>query len=431
MGGFHTYYGSTVVHPLGLAILFVLIAILLMVPRRLAFLPILTLACFIPSAQRIIIAGADFSFFRILIVFGFIRIISRGEAKSLKIITMDWLLIAWVVFGGLGYTLRIGTVDALVNRCGWALDVAGGYFLFRCLIRTWDDLKSIFDFTALLSVAVAALMAVEWSTGRNLFSVFGGVPSVTRVREGRLRCQGAFSHAILAGCFWALLIPGIVGRYWGESHRQRMIVSVVACFAIVGFSSSSTPLMTLTAGFLGIMLFRLRRSMQTLRWLTVIVLITLHFTMDKPIWHLMARADFVGGSTGWHRYVIFDTAIKHLSDWIALGVSNPLAWKVWQMRDITNQYLYEGFNGGGLALFFFLATMACGFVYVGRMVRALEGMPNQFFVWTLGVLLASHAVTFLGVTYFGQISALWHLSLAMIASVYVMSPEELGFEEYD
>ena len=42
-------------------------------------------------------------------------------------------------------------------------------------------------------------MILEHLTGRNVFSVFGGVPEFTVIREGKLRAQAAFAHAIVAG----------------------------------------------------------------------------------------------------------------------------------------------------------------------------------------------------------------------------------------
>ena len=63
------------------------------------------------------------------------------------------------------------------------------YFLFRCLVRTWDDIARTAMGFAVISVPVAVAFLVENQTGYNVFSTLGGVEESTLVREGRIRCQ--------------------------------------------------------------------------------------------------------------------------------------------------------------------------------------------------------------------------------------------------
>ena len=63
---------------------------------------------------------------------------------------------------------------------------------------------------------------IESQTGRNLFSAFGGVPVLTDMREGKLRCSGAFGNSILAGCFWASLMPLMVARGFQQGANRRV-----------------------------------------------------------------------------------------------------------------------------------------------------------------------------------------------------------------
>src|SRR5690606_21040287 len=105
-------------------------------------------------------------------------------------------------------------VGALINRLGASFDTVGMYFLFRMLVRSLEDLKQTVTWCAVAAVPVAVAFLIENRTGRNLFAFLGGVPQLTIVRDGRLRCQGAFPHAILAGCFWASLVPLFVAMWW-------------------------------------------------------------------------------------------------------------------------------------------------------------------------------------------------------------------------
>jgi hypothetical protein len=86
-----SYVGQTTVHPLGLLAVFVLGICVLFLPRRWSVLPLLIIACFIPSVQRIIIAGLNFDFIRIMVLFGVMRLIllsSLAQYRLLKIISL-------------------------------------------------------------------------------------------------------------------------------------------------------------------------------------------------------------------------------------------------------------------------------------------------------------------------------------------------------
>ena len=54
-------------------------------------------------------------------------------------------------------------------------------------------------------------------------AAMGGVPEITVVREGRLRCQGAFAHPILAGCFWAEQLPLIAALSAGNPANATLV----------------------------------------------------------------------------------------------------------------------------------------------------------------------------------------------------------------
>ena len=58
------------------------------------------------------------------------------------------------------------------------------YFLFRCLVRTWEDVDRVVLGFIVISVPVAIFFLIERSTGRNLFAMFGGVPLITDIRDG-------------------------------------------------------------------------------------------------------------------------------------------------------------------------------------------------------------------------------------------------------
>src|SRR5690606_19445613 len=121
-------------------------------------------------------------------------------------------------------------------------DAAGMYLLFRVLIRDMEDICAFAKAIAFISVPVAAAFTVEYVTRYNMFSVFGRVPEITEMRQGKLRCQGAFPHPIIAGCFWATVLPLVIGLWWAKpKYRWLSAVGVICCTWIVFTTASSTP----------------------------------------------------------------------------------------------------------------------------------------------------------------------------------------------
>ena len=179
---------------------------------------------------------------RILIVAYFARVMIRGEFRSIGWNRLDTAMLLWSICGTAVTTLAHGSLEVLVNRLGWSFDMLGIYFVGRFLIRSWSDVKFVASALAVLSLPVAILFAVEWATAYNIFSIFGGVPAETVVRAGRLRCQGAFAHPILAGTFWAAALPLIWTLRKDKNFLMRL--GTIGCLFIVAACSSSTPILS-------------------------------------------------------------------------------------------------------------------------------------------------------------------------------------------
>jgi hypothetical protein len=86
--------------------------------------------------------------------------------------------------------------------------------------------------------------------------------------------------------------------------------------------------------------------------------------------------------------------------------------------DVTNQFVLQGTESGLATLVLFVAVLALAFGEVGRVCRVMADSPARLAAaWGLGTALFVHVMSFLGVSYFGQINALLFLNLAAIASV--------------
>lgn len=404
-------------HPITVALTVLAGLAVLTVRRDLAIAPIILAICFMPMSERVSIGQYDLPMLRILATFAVVRVVMRGEFRGLRFLRVDGLLLGFTFVSIAAFTFRVGTTEALVNRLGWAIDGLAIYAFSRCSLRTERDVLRLIEVAVGCCVVTAALMFVEWTTGRNLFSVFGGVEEYSLVRAGRVRAQGAFSHPILAGLFGAAWFPIFVSLWYLGQQRMALVGSLSA-FAIIGFSSSSTPVAGLLIGIAGLCIWRIRSWVPLLCYSALPALALLHILRDKPVWHLLSRIKLIGGSTGWHRYHLIDQAIDHFDEWWLLGTSDTRSWGPY-LQDITNEYLLAGIRGGFLSMALLLALVWAGFRCVGRAARCQTSPKAQrFFAWAVGSTFLVHAVSFISVSYFGQLRAVWFLHLALAATQF-------------
>jgi hypothetical protein len=413
------YFGETTLSPVGLAAVIVLGLAILLLPRRRAVWPMLIMACFVPPAQRVVIFALNFDLLRVLLLFATLRVLARAEWRGLQWKWMDTVWMVFCCYGVMTLILLYNDGDIIKNQLGFLYDTLGMYFLFRCLIRRWEDVDEVARAAIFISIPVAIAFLIEHATRHNIFAFMGGVPAITGIRDGRLRCQGAFAHPILAGCFWVALMP-LMALGWWRGGRERMwaVIGLGAASVIVIMCASSTPVMALLFSLLAVALFPLRRRMRWIRWGLLGTIVGLHLCMKAPVWHLLSRLDVVGGSTGWHRYHLIDECINHANEWWLIGSNLGTAHWGQQLFDVTNLYVVQCLHGGIGLLLLFILVIATGFQGVGRMLRAAGKDPERLRrAWALGICLFAHTMNFIAVSYFGQINMVWYMLLAMIASL--------------
>ena len=145
--------------------------------------------------------------------------------------------------------------------------------------------------------------------------------------------------------------------------------------------------------------------------------------MKAPVWHLIARLDVVGGSTGWHRYYLLDQAQKHFGEWVLLGTRSTAHWGR-NLSDITNQYLLQGVYGGLVTLVLYVVLLVWAVKTVGGFSLRRIPISQQWLAWGICVSIIGHCISFFGVSYFGQIEMLLYLTFAIVGIIY-----ELGLAQ--
>lgn len=395
---------------------------LLLVPRRWAPLPLLIGACYITRGQGLELGPFSFPVIRVLIGIGLVRIIIRGERLAGRMNGLDALILAWAGWLLISSLFHKDPWAALVYRLGLVYDAGGIYFLVRVCCQSLDDVKSLCRVIAILLLPVAVEMIYEKLTDYNLFAALGtGLVNPT-IREGRIRAQGPFAHAILAGTVGAVSLP-LVLALWRQ-HRKAAFIGIGASSIMIFASASSGPIMSAIAAIGALWMWRHRDRMRLLRWLGAIGYVALDVVMRDPAYFLLARVDLAGGSTGWHRARLIQSAIERLPEWWLGGTDYTRHWMPtgvsWSPdhTDITNQYLQMGVIGGLPLMLLFIFVLAKGFSFVGRTVRELpeSAAQSRFLLWALGASLFAHAATFISVSYFDQSFVFIYLTLAAIGS---------------
>ena len=425
--GTRDFFNQTTVHPIGLAVLGILSLLTCIVNRRHMLLPLLVLACIVPQGQRVVIATLDFNFIRILLMVGISRVLLLGEWTHLKPKALDRLVVAWTVIGSVGYVLQVAEFSAVVYKLGLGFDILGIYFMCRVSFRDWRDVDIAVTGLAIMACISFFFFAIEKKTGRNPFSVMGGVPQFTGIREGKLRTQGPFVHAILAGCFWALLLPLVVAKIQCKNNWQKLlgVAGSAAIISIVLFCASSTPLIVVGCNLIGWSLYAFRWHMRTIRWCVFVGLISLHMYMKAPVWHLISRVDLAGGSTGHHRYQLIQASIDNFHEWWMCGIKSTAHWGHF-LFDVTNQYILEGVRAGFLATLSFLMVLVYSFKHVGdTWPRVNRNGYLRFLSWSLGMSIFSHLTVFLAISISHSAQSLLAM-LFVIAAIASMAPDPVA-----
>ena len=387
------------------------------IPRKYFILPFIMAATMVPMNQRIDIVGLDFTVLRMVVLTGVIRIVSKNEIRNIQWNSFDKLIFAWNIIATIVYVVQWSDMPATIRKFGVLYDSIGMYWLFRQSIKKWDNINVIITSFAVFAIISSPLLLYEKMSHNSIYEIFG--PVAASFHRGRFRCSGPFPHYIILGCFWASILPLIYSMV--KTNKNKVFFGVASSSALICIytSASSTPIMTVLFSILLWFFYKKRFYGKKIFLYCCIALVALHLFMNMPIWHLISRVNVFGGSTGWHRYYIFDQFVIHLKDWFLLGCKNPRTWSSYHgMGDITNQFMLEGIRGGFISLLLFIIIMYKSVKISGAGSIIFSNHYTHWICWSICVSLMGHIVTFWGVSYFGeQMVMLLYLTFAMVGFI--------------
>ena len=395
-------------------------AMLLMLPRRLAAMPLLLGATYMTAGQVLAIGPAHFTVIRILVAVGLFRMFLRNEHLAHGIQPLDRLLVWWSVI--LLCTGAFHMNGTLLYRFGLVWTELGCYILLRAFLVDADDVRRLFAFVCASLVPIALLMLIEKSTGKNPFGELGGVNEFASLRYGQIRASGPFVHPILAGTVGAICLG--MALYLAVFRGRFGHIGILAGIAMLYACSSSGPDLMAIAIVLGLLAWPLRMHLAGIRWLAIVAMVVLQAVMHDPFYFVMAKIDITGGSQSWHRAALIRSAIEHLDEWWLVGTDHTRHWMPTGIHanafhtDITNHILMMGVMGGLPLMLIFVLILRTAFRSVGSSLRSHSASPTstQVLIWTLGVMLFGLFVDFFGISLFDQSIVFLYLVLAAIGA---------------
>ena len=397
------YTNASLVHPLAV-VLFVVFGGLAMVSRPATALAlVLGYSFFVVPSQRVMVGSIDMPFYRIIGILLLLRFFSAGALQRTRLERADAAIILFFIFRLAFASVRGGS---MMNALGEIGDLTLYYALGRFALSDRDSLVRFITAMAVFMPIIAGFIILEKSTSRNLFSIYGGVFEYTPIRFGKLRAQAAFVHPIIAGVIFGTLIPLFIGARFASAGKPlvRTVhgIAILSASICVFATASSTPLLAMFGGLAFLAAFPWRRFFPMVAQVGIVLGLLIHLLSNGGLHHLLfARLSFVTGSTGYHRYLLWDSFLDSFSSWFLIGKLGLTSGGV-SLVDVTCQYIAVGLQGGIVLLALFLYLLWQGAKSSVLLVRSSVNPSDRFLSYTVGAWVFSNVLAFSAVTYFGQ-----------------------------
>jgi hypothetical protein len=291
-------------------------------------LPVLILAIgvLLPVEVRLNLAGQTVYGYRMAWMACAPWIISQILRGKFSFRFIDVMIIVAASWIALSFTVVEGVEKGLPAGAAFGLDVLLPYLISRQSIRNLNDFRFLLIVLAPILFGIAALMALE-SVSHVRFirsgaqSVFGSLGAAEYgdvafrsggidTRYGLMRAMGPFSHPILAGTFFAGILPlYYFSRLRGWPYFVGMAAGVGAAFSIS------------SAAFLGVIVFvilavvdRLRNLVTFFTWpmfLSIVAVLAAAAQALSPsgLIAVLIRLT-VNPATGYYRMLIWEYGAK-------------------------------------------------------------------------------------------------------------------------
>lgn len=394
---------------------------------------ILLIGLLLPVEVRINLAGQTFYAYRIAWILVAPWLVSQMLSGRFQFRFNDAIVVLAAMWMVLAFVVVDGFVKGAPSGLSIALDVLMPYLIARQAIRTFDDFRYLLILLAPVAMIISGLMVLEAVThvrfirsgAQALFGSLGateygadvGQAKLSDMRFGLLRATGPFSHPILAGVFFAGLLPLY---YFARLRGWPMLAGLVAGVGAV-FSLSS-------AAFLGIVMFvvlatydRIRRLITFLNWpifiaTAIAILTVLHFVSKNGLISVLIRYT-LNPATGYYRLLIWEYGSRSVANypWFGIGYA-PFKGLAWMTNSVDTIWLALAIRHGlPVALLLGLAVVLAiaGLAMQASRDRSVNGSAR------IGMAIALTIFFILGftVSFFGGL-LIWFVMLLGIGTTF-------------
>ena len=406
---------------LALAISVPLVFIILFSQKRVALLAVAAGILYLPQQQALDVLGITVTSTRVFELAGFIRVAMRQELRHIKVNKIDRTFLLLYTYTTLVFLFR--SDGHQMEMIGLMVDAIFSYYLFRTLLEGESDVRWFLSRFLILLIPFVGILAVESHTGRNPFALLGA--GFFEFRDGRLRALASFRNSSSLGTLGASFLPLYIGLALVRNSRLAGWVGAGMACSVVYFSNSGGPASAALFGIIAWLAWPLRKSMTRVRLLLVMIVASLAFIMQAPIWYLPARISAITGGGGWHRSRLLEIAAQRVGDWwlVGMDLSRTREWFAYVLHvtdsaDITNNFLMFGLRAGAGSILLLLLLLVTAFSALGIMMRADKAPADRKLLWGLGCMLVVHIVSWFGISYFDQITVFWFMHLAMVSTMF-------------
>jgi len=416
---------------LAVGILGCVLVLLLRLPYALA--AYVTILVWYPNYLRVSIGTIDISAGRIVVTVLLLRCLCDKQiCGKFSWSRLDTLVaLSMVVYVGVYCITHHPLLDAVENRSGFLMDTWFSYLAARLILTNKWTLISFTKTAAIILTSLAILGVIEsvtfwqpflplrrfrpWTTPAETYNVPG--------RWGFGRANGPFGHSILFGGCFVMFLPLIWALRHQRGHWGKLAYPLSAMAILGAISSmSSGPWGMLLVVVFCLFLEKYRRWTKVVLACLVVLCIFAEVGSNRPLYHVIFSYLNLTKGDWWQRAKLIDLAVERIDEWWLAGYGgNDPGWgRAFgkNQTDGNNEFLMAGVNYGMLGIVALCAVLVAAFRGLVRAFRETTDEELGSLYWAMGSTLVGVIALWQGVSFFGQMPALFYSVLGMIGASF-------------
>ena len=381
-----------------------------------------------PEYLRFPLGIFDSSVPRLVALLLLAKAIGRGRYQQVSSCSVDrYVFLLWV-WTMLAAVISGAPMSHFTQMIGRGLDTLVMYFVVRFYIVTFDDLKGMVWWLALVAAGMGLVGVVEAFTGKSPYSgmteyrTWQWFEKAVEYRLGLMRARASTSVHI----FYGLSMMIVTGILWSinKGLPRNSVRSIAMLLGFAGALSSMSSGPWLACGMLFIFgLYRQRLNLiKPTLLLIAFAAVGLELASNRHFYNLI---DYLAldAQTAWYRTRLLEVAFSRLSEFwlIGVGAAWPHHWGMLldgrEHIDVVNHFLIVALYGGLPAMILYILSHWHALKRIGDLLQSAAGTSLGIAAFNLGVVLVSLDFATMSVGLFGPPLLLSHVLLALIVSV--------------